>query len=446
MKNQTDNKNANKSNAGISGINSKNQRVSRAVGKNRTKNAVIFSVAVALIALLAWLGGFGATIGDYMFTPIGSTISRGLDLKGGVSLVEEVQDANVNQETMKRVVDLLSQRVNKLGVSETTVVQEGTKRVRIEIPGVYDAQEVINTVGKTGELKFVGPDKQTILTGKDVKEAKAYADPQDNKPVIGLKFSDAGAKKFADATGKFVGQNIDIYMDEDKIESAQVQAHITDGNAVINNIKSMDDARRTASIIQSGALPVTVKAVESKTVGATLGANAFPQSILAGEIGIGIVFLFMIAFYRVPGVIADIALVLYIMLLLGAFSILKVTLTLSGIASFLLTVGMAVDANVLIFERIKEELRTGKSIRSAFESGFHRALSSIIDSNITTIISGIVLYYLGTGSVKGFALTLIIGVILSMFTAITVTRFLMKHAIEAGFLDKHWCFGVKEVE
>jgi preprotein translocase subunit SecD len=448
MKNQSGNKNANKSdssmNTASSGLpNSRNARVGRAVSKSRTRSTIIFIIIVAAIAILTWLGGLGATIGDYMFTPITANINKGLDLKGGVSLVEEVQDKNVSADTMKNTVNLLSQRVNKLGVSETTVTQEGTNRIRIEIPGVYDAQEVINTVGKTGELKFTGPDNATILTGKDVKQATAYADSQTNQPVVGLQLSSTGAAKFADATAKFMGQKIDIYMDQDVIESATVQAHITDGNAVITGIKSMDDARRTASLIQSGALPVTVKAVQSSTVGATLGANALPQSVLAAKIGIGLVFLFMLINYRVPGLIADIALVLYILLVLGTFAIIKATLTLSGIAAFLLTVGMAVDANVLIFERIKEELRTGKSIRSAFEAGFKRALSSILDSNTTTIISGLVLYYLGTGTVKGFALTLVIGVIMSMLTAIIVTRYLMKLAVDMGILDKLSHFGVK---
>lgn len=452
MKKKSENNNISKANDLKSSLstaktnlpNGRNERFSRVSSKNRTRSTVIFAICVALVALFGWLAAFGATIGDYQIKPISSAVNKGLDLKGGVSLVEEVQDKNVTQEQMKETVSMLELRVNKIGVSEATVVQEGLKRIRIEIPGVYDAQEVINTVGKTGELKFMGPDGTTILTGKDIKKATAYASQEDNKPVVGLQFNASGTKKFADATQKYMGQNIDIYMDKDKIESAQVQAHITDGNAIITNIKTMDIARKTASIIQSGALPVTVKPVQSQTVGATLGANSLPQSILAGEIGIGLVFLFMIFNYRVPGLMADIALVIYIMLLLGTFALIKATLTLSGIAGFLLTIGMAVDANVLIFERTKEELRSGKSIRSAIDAGFHRALSSILDSNITTIIAGVVLYYLGTGTVKGFALTLIIGVILSMFTAITVTRFFMRLGADMGVFNSHWSFGVKK--
>jgi preprotein translocase subunit SecD len=210
---------------------------------------------------------------------------------------------------------------------------------------------------------------------------------------------------------------------------------------VITGSKSIDEAKREADLINSGALPVTIKPVEVQTIGASLGANALPLSILAGEIGIAIVLLFMFLYYRIPGLIADIALVLYIYIVLAAFANLNVTLTLSGIAGFLLTVGMAVDANVLIFERIKEELKSGKSVRSSIDAGFHRAMSSIVDSNITTIISGIILYSLGSGSVKGFALTLIIGVILSMFTAIVVTRFLIKLAASMGWFNNKWAIG-----
>lgn len=330
-----------------------------------------------------------------------------------------------------------------MGVSETTVTREGQKRIRIEIPGKYNAKEVIDSVGKTGELKFVGPDKSTILTGKDVKDATAYINQEDNSPTVGLDLNESGTKKFADATKKFIGQPIAIYMDEEELTKPVVQAHITNGKAVITGSKSIEEAKRQANIIKSGALPVAVKPVEVRTVGATLGANALDLSVKAGVVGVGLVFLFMIVYYRVPGLLADIALALYIVLLLATFSTIKATLTLSGIAGFLLTIGMAVDANVLIFERIREELKTGKSIKSALESGYHRALSSILDSNITTIIAGIVLYNLGSGAVKGFALTLMIGIILSMFTAIVITRLLLKLGYDIGILNSLACFRVK---
>jgi preprotein translocase subunit SecD len=409
--------------------------------KTKGKSAALFIACVLIIGLLAYLGAMGATIGDYQVKPLTKTITKGLDLQGGISVVEEIQSTEtVKPEDLARTMELISLRVNKMGVSETTISKEGTKRIRIDIPGKFDSKEVIDTVGKSGKLRFVGPDNSEILTGSDVKNAVANLD-QSNGAIINLDLNDAGTKKFTEATQKFLGQKIAIYMDEDKINDPTVQSVITGGSAQITGLKDLQEAKKQAGIIKSGALPLPIKTVEVKVVGPSLGANAMPQSILAGTVGIGIVFLFMILYYRIPGLIADIALLLYIIILLGAFSVIGVTLTLPGIAGFLLTVGMAVDANVLIIERMKEELKSGKTPKAAIEAGFHRALSSILDSNITTIISGVVLYALGSGSVRGFALTLIIGVLLSMFTAITVTRFLTRLAAKAGFFDKKWAIG-----
>ncbi|MBV7275306.1 protein translocase subunit SecD [Clostridiaceae bacterium UIB06] len=408
--------------------------------KSKGKSAILFFLSILLIGFLAYSGVYGVTIGDYRLKPFSEVINKGLDLQGGVSILEEIQGDKVDKETLDKTVELLSMRVNKMGVSETVVTKEGQKRIRIEVPGKFDAKEVVDGVAKTGELKFVGPDKSVILTGKDVKKATAYYD-QDGKATIGLELNDAGTKKFADATQKFMGQVISITMDDQVLTAPSVGAHITDGKAVINGSKTIEEAKREANIINSGALPVTVKNVESKVVGASLGANALPLSILAGEVGIGIVLLFMLLYYRIPGLLADIALILFVYIVLATFANINATLTLSGIAAFLLTVGMAVDANVLIFERIKEELKSGKSVKSSIDTGFNRALSSIIDSNTTTIISGIILYSLGSGTVKGFALTLIIGVVISMFTAIVVTRFLVKLAANMGWLNNKWAIG-----
>lgn len=411
--------------------------------RNRVVSTIIFLIVVLFIGVLGYTGAYGLEVGGLRFKPFSETITKGLDLQGGVSMVEEIQGDKVDQKTLDRTIEMISMRVNKMGVSETTVTKEGNNKIRIEIPGKYNADEVINTVGKTGELKFVGPDKQTIITGKDVKDSSAYFDDK-NKPIIGLELNDEGTKKFADATTKFLGQPIAIYMDDQLITNPNVSVPITNGKAVIEGSKSLDEAKRQASLIKSGALPVVVKPVEVKTVGATLGANALPLSVKAGVVGISLVLIFMILYYRVPGFIADIALLIYMILVLGTFSAVNAVLTLSGIAGFLLTIGMAVDANVLIFERIREELKTGKSVRSSVDAGFHRALSSILDSNITTIIAGLVLYNLGSGTVKGFALTLMIGVILSMLTAVVITRFLLKLAVEMGMLNSLWCFGVKK--
>lgn len=404
------------------------------------RSTALFFLCILVIGFLAYSGAYGVTIGDYRLKSFNEVINKGLDLQGGVSVLEEIQADKVDEDTINRTVELLSMRVNKLGVSETVVTREGQKRIRIEIPGKFDAKEVVDGIAKTGELKFVGPDKQVILTGKDVKKASAYIG-SDSQAKVGLELNDTGKKKFADATQKFMGQTIAITMDDQELTAPRVDAHITDGKAEISGSKSLDEAKKEANIINSGALPVPIKNVQSKVIGASLGANALPLSVLAGEIGIGLVMLFMILYYRVPGIIASIALTLYIYLVLFAFASVNVTLTLAGIAGFLLTVGMAVDANILIFERTKEELKSGKSIKASIDSGFHRAMTSILDSNITSILTGLVLYSVGSGSVKGFALTLIIGVALSMFTAITVTRTLMNLVADMGWFKKEWTIG-----
>lgn len=408
----------------------------------KEKSTMLFCITVFVILMLAYTGFQGINIGGYRFKPFTETINRGLDLQGGITVLEEVQGEKPDAKTLDRAIELISMRVNKMGVSETLVAKEGNNRIRIEIPGVFDSKEVLDTVAKSGELKFVGPDKVTILTGKDVKDATAYPG-ENNQPTVGLEFNDSGKKKFAEATQKFIGQAITIYMDAEMLTNPTVQAVITDGKAVITGSKDLAEATRQAQIIKSGALPVSLKAVSVKTVGATLGANALPLSIKAGAIAILFVFLFMLLYYRAPGIIANISLLLYVVLVLGAFSAINATLTLSGIAGFLLTIGMAVDANVLIFERTREELKTGKSIKSSVDAGFHRALPSILDSNVTTIIAGLVLYTMGTGSVKGFALTLVIGVSISIFTALTCTKFLLKLAVEMGLISKTSHFGVK---
>ena len=329
----------------------------------KKKSTILFLITVLVIGILAYTGFQGFNIGGYRFKPFTETINKGLDLQGGISVLEEVQGAKPDAKTLDRAIELISMRVNKMGVSETLVAKEGNNRIRIEIPGVFDSKEVLDTVAKSGELKFVGPDKVTILTGKDVKDATAYAG-ENNQPTVGLEFNDSGKKKFAAATQKFLGQPITIYMDAEMLTNPTVQAVITDGKAVITGSKDLAEATRQAQIIKSGALPVSLKAVSVKTVGATLGANALPLSIKAGGVAILFVFLFMLLYYRAPGIVANISLVLYVVLVLGAFSAINATLTLSGIAGFLLTIGMAVDANVLIFERTREELKTGKSIKA----------------------------------------------------------------------------------
>lgn len=409
----------------------------------KASSTIMFIICVAIIGILAFLGFKGAVIGGWQFKSFSQSITRGLDLQGGVSVLMEIQSDKITPEQLESTKESLQLRVNKVGVSETVVTTEGNNRIRIDIPGKFDSKAIVDTLSKTGELTFKDPEGNIILTGKDVQKATASIDQQTAKPVVGLEFNDEGKKKFAEATQKLVGKKIGIYMDNEELTNPTVQEPILDGRASISGNKSIEEAKKLAGIINAGALPLPVKTVSVKTVGAQLGANALPNAIKAGVIGIAIIFLFMILYYRVPGLLACVALTLYITLVLYTFVSLGAVLTLPGIAGFLLTIGMAVDANVLIFERIREELRVGKSVKTSVKAGFQNAMSSIIDSNLTTIIAAVVLYFFGSGPVKGFATTLMIGTIISMFTAIIVTRILVNLALNMGMLNKPSLFGVK---
>lgn len=406
----------------------------------RQKSSIILVLTIAVIAFLTYTAAFGLKLGGYNIKPLSSEIKQGLDLKGGIYVVEEVQGENVDAETLDRTVQLIKQRVDKIGVIDPTIQKEGNNRIRIEIPGMYDQKQALEFIGKTGYLKFVGPNNDEVINGKDVKKAYVTFDEY-NRPQVTLELNETGKTKFADATGKYLGQRIAVYMDEDMLTNPTVINQINDGNAVITGMESTEEATRIAQLIQSGALPVTLNPLNVRSIGPTLGTDALQKSIFAGMIGIALVMIFMLLYYRVPGLVADIALTVYILLVLYVFVSLKVTLSLAGIAGFLLTVGMAVDANVLIFERIKEELRTGKTLKASLNSGFHRALSSIIDSNVTTIIAGIVLAVLGTGPVKGFAVTLMIGIVASMITAVFVTRFLLNLVINMKIFNNTKLYG-----
>ncbi len=412
--------------------------------KKKTKSGIYLLVTILLIALLAYLGLFGVELGSYRIKSFGATIDKGLDLVGGTSLLMEIKDENVDTSVINRTIQLISMRLDKDGVKEIPVTKEGSNRIRIEIPGEFDTDNVLSTIGKTGELIFEDPEGNTVLTGKDVKEASSYM-TQDGKYVVSLKMNEDGSKKFAEATSKFLGKQITIKMDNEILTSPTVNSVINNGEAVIEGMSSSDEANSIANIIQSGALPVTIEPVSVKTVGPTIGMEALNLSQKAAVIGMLCIVVFMISYYRLPGVVASIALVAYGVILLFVFAEFKVVLSLSGIAGLILTIGMAVDANVLIFERTREELRIGKSIKSAVVAGFDRALSSILDSNITTMIAGIILYFFGSGTVKGFATTLMIGIAISIFTALTLTKMLLTWSVDAGIINKPSHFGVKGV-
>ena len=411
-------------------------------GKSKRKSSILFILCIVLIMFLAFAGFKGFEIAGWKVKSFNDAITKGLDLQGGVSVLMEIQEDDVSADVRQRTKQLLELRVNKIGVSETVVTEEGEKRIRIDIPGAYDSNEIVDDLSKTGNLEFKDESGSVVLTGKDVKEATAILD-ETSSPVVSLELNEEGKAKFAEVTANNIGKTISIYMDEEVVSSPVVQTTITDGKAVINGMTSMEEATQLAGVISSGALPVSIEAVSITNVGAQLGAEALPNAIKAGVIGIGIIFLFMILYYRIPGIYSCIALTFYTTLVLLVFTEMKVALTLPGIAALLLTIGVAVDANILIFERIKEELARGISVKSAVKAGFENAFSSIVDSNSTTFIAAIILYYIGSGTVKGFAVTLMIGIVLSLFTALIVIKKLMNLSIDMGLLNKKWQFGNK---
>ncbi len=411
--------------------------------KGKGKSTFIFTLCTLVIIVLAIVCFRGVKIGGWEIKSFNKAITKGLDLQGGVSVLLGIQDENVSHEDLQKTKDLIKLRVDKLGVAETVVTTEGDNKIRVDIPGEYNSQGIVDALSKTGELTFKAPDGKVILTGKDVKKATSMLDQQNGKPVVSLELNNEGTKLFSEATQKYLGKQISINMDDQQLTNPTVQSQITNGEAVITGMSSVEEAKNLAGLINSGALPVSIKALSQQTVGAQLGETALPNAVKAGVIGISLIFIFMTLYYRVPGIIASIALTLYVTLVLLVFVEIGATLTLPGIAGFLLTIGMAVDANVLIFERIREELRNGISPKSAVKKGFDNALSSIVDSNVTTIIAALVLYFVGSGSVKGFAITLMIGIVVSLFTALIVTKFLMNQALAAGFLSKPSLFRVK---
>ncbi len=416
----------------------------------KAKNGIIFLMIIAILGLAIFTAFNGLDIGNYTIKPVKDSIKQGLDLKGGVYVVYEAQTDKKGaelDEIMEQVIEVFSRRVDGMGLTEPLIVREGEKRIRVELPGVENAQEAIDTIGKTAQLKFVTKDGEVVVTGSNVVRSQATLG-QGQQPQVSLEFDSEGAKKFAEATGRLaefqdpMDKIINIILDDEIISSPVVNAKIPDGHASISGNFTIETASNLAALIRAGALPVDLEEVQTSTITATLGENALNKSIQAAKIGVLLVFLFMIIYYKIPGFVASIALSIYMLLVLGIMIALNATFTLPGIAALILSVGMAVDANVIIFERIKEEIRAGKSVRSAIDSGFKRAFTSILDSNITTLISGIVLYQFGTGSIRGFAITLIIGIVASMFTAVIVTKFLLKLIVGMNLTKNNKLYGV----
>lgn len=417
----------------------------------KTKRKAVINLIIFFLLLA---GGIYMAIAGVGQNESGKTanVPLGLDLQGGLSVTYEIQDEKPTSDEIKATVDKLQRRVDAYS-SEGEVYQEGNDRITVEIPlntEKVDAHDVLDELGQPGQLLFLDSENYTIwqknqnngtndayeavLTGSDIKNAQAGVDDSGTVKdyVVQLQFTDEGAQKFATATAANIGKPIYIIYDGKVASAPTVQSAITDGNAVINKISSYDEAESLASTIKIGALPLELKQIQYNIVGAKLGQKAVSTSLIAGAIGFGLVCILMIVLYRFPGFIASLALTGYVVLMLLILSIRHITLTLPGIAGIILSIGMAVDANVIIFTRIREEISAGSGVRAAVKAGFSKALSAILDGNITTLIATVVLMILGSGSIKGFAVTLMLGIVLSMFTALFVTKMLLNSFLELG--------------
>ena len=390
----------------------------------KSKAAVILAVILAAFVGLAYYASIilsSTGVGEDMSIPLG------LDLSGGVSITYQVVDENPSAEDMSDTIYKLQKRVDSYS-TEASVYQVGDDRITVEIPGVQDANEILEDLGNPGSLEFQMPDGSVFMTGDMVEDAQGATatDRYGNKQyIVSLKLTDEGAKIFGEVTSENIGKNLPIVYDGETISYPQVQSAITGGEAQITGMSSFEEADNLATQIRIGSLSLQLSELESSVVGAQLGSQAISSSLKAGAIGLAIVMVFMIVMYAVPGIAASLALAIYTTLVIATLYLFDITLTLPGIAGIILGIGMAVDANVIVCARIREEIATGKSVQTSMKIGFQKAMSAILDGNITTLIASVVLMALGSGTVKGFAYTLMIGIILSLFTAMVVTRYIL---------------------
>ena len=417
------------------------------------KKSVISFIAVMLvIVLLGLCAVMGFTVAGRTIIPaVNDTehgIRLGLDLVGGSRIVYEEElpegyDTGNLSSDMETAQSMIRQRLTNKGFTEATVALSGDNRISVEIPQITNPEEAVQTLGSTAQLVFMDADGKEWLTGTDIKRATAmYGQPTGaeltDEHYVQIEFTDEGTQKFSEATASIAARkNTDgmnflaIVMDDQAISTPMVENQLTQSTCVISGGNfTAESAKELADLINVGQMPFSLKQVELRSVGPQLGANALQTSLLAGAIGIVLVCLFMLIVYRIPGLVACLALGFYIVIEAVVFGLIRVNLSLPGIAGIILSIGMAVDANVIIFERIKEELRAGKTVKSAIDSGFKRAFTAILDSNITTLIAAAVLFWMGTGTIVGFATTLGLGVIISMFTALTVTHFLLNRMVD----------------
>lgn len=370
-------------------------------------------------------------------------INLGLDLRGGTRMILEARDTETikaDDDAVSRAKEVIERRVNQLGVAEPVIYRQGARRIIVELAGVKDPHRAREIIGRTAQLEFRDERGNIIMTGNDLKTAVAGYD-QYSRPAVNFELTGEGARKFEKATLDNIGRRIAIYLDEELLSAPVVQTVIKD-KGQITGLGSMDRAKDLSMMLRAGALPVPLEVLHAEVLEPTLGQEAIDQSKVAAAIGAGLVILFMLFIYKFPGFVADIALVIYALIVMAALVGLKAVLTLPGIAGLILSVGMAVDANVIIFERIKEELRGGKRIRAAIEGGFSRAFGCILDSNVTTLITAGALYLFGSGAVRGFAVTLGLGILASMFTAVVMTKLILVAIVDRNPEKYRKHFGV----
>ena len=429
--------------------------------KMKTYSILILILVIAVLAGLFDFSIFG-----------GRPFKLGLDLQGGSHLIYQADLSNIDKEdynfAMGGLRDVIERRVNLFGVTEPVVQTEITGdnyRLIIELAGIKNVSEAIQMIGQTpylefreprsdyeefveenrekletGEVKFEDLFQSSSLTGRYLEEAKIDFDPTTYEPSVSIQFNDEGAKIFEELTEKYVNKPLAVYIDGILISAPTIREKISGGKAQITGRFTVQEAQELARNLNAGALPVPIKLISQQTIGPTLGAISLQKSLKAGMIGFLAVFLFMIIFYRLPGFLAFISLIIYVVLILALFKMIPVTLTLAGIAGFILSIGMAIDANVLIFSRMKEERKEGKDFERIIEDGFNRAWPSIRDGNFTTLIVAFILFSFGTSFVKGFAFTLGLGILLSLFSAIFITRNLLRCFINTRFekWEKLW--------
>ncbi|MBQ3107062.1 MAG: protein translocase subunit SecD [Firmicutes bacterium] len=411
----------------------------------------------ALTAVLIILACIFSLTGLGPIAPVQESLKLGLDFQGGVYVVMEAQTKATGEELadlMERTQSIIENRVNQMGLSEPVVTVEGENRIRVELPGAENAEDAIKTIGKTAQLLFLLGNGSVVLDGSMVKDAY-LTQGQTGLPAVGLEFNSDGAKAFAEATkqassGKIFNINtgvtdraIYISLDDKIISNPQANTPITDGKAVIEGNFTTEEAIELVQLIRGGALPVNLVEVETSVIGPNLGIDALQSSVIAGAVVIGLVLIVMLVFYYGMGIVANVALLLYVVATFWVLALFAAVLNLPGIAGIILGVGMAVDANVIIYARIREEFANGKTLRVAVDGGFKRAFSTVVDSQVTTLIAGLVLYQFGTGPVKGFALTLMISIFISVLTAVVVSQFLLKSMVSGKISPKffgaqHW--------